>query len=482
MQKNILEQFICIADLRTQIAGYLYGISRPGNPQVKEIRCIAMVPQWGTHQQVHLPSALPEHDSLNDLEPLGWMHTQQNELPQLSPQSVSRRWLKILNDPDFISRWLYRHKSYNRTRLGFMVSGYGPISQEPIFQSHGFRLDFLPPSIRSLEILASSNDLLLCRRRFAEIEVYYVCNPLTQQYVNLPFAPNNNYIMGGLKFGLLSDYCYSESDQDQAIHNHQHWRHKVVRVHSNRRYWFADVFCFRTGQWRQSVMRIDDRKYCIADIKDVPSCNGVLILISINYGVIAYDTYTMKQCHLKGKADSDLAYDVPILGRSMPKTTDKDKCEGICCGIFRRVYHTSSHPPKLKVKDKNAQDYKSARYLHPSDRDVVFLKTREDVFSCSLNTKELKLVGKAPAGCQPNQSFPIELPWCPTPIPTLAQPNQYEDTWWPAPNPTWDPIGKLIHVLNKNEHALDMAAPLHDQMGDIDKLVTDNIYLSEAED
>jgi len=86
MPKNILKKFICIADLRTQIAGYLYGLSPQDNPQVKEIRCIVMAPQWGTHQQVHLPSALPEHDFLNDLEPLGWMHTQQNELPQLSPQ------------------------------------------------------------------------------------------------------------------------------------------------------------------------------------------------------------------------------------------------------------------------------------------------------------------------------------------------------------------------------------------------------------
>lgn len=86
MPKNILKKFICIADLRTQIAGYLYGLSPPDNPQVKEIRCIAMPPQWGTHQQVNLPSALPEHDFLNDLEPLGWMHTQPNELPQLSPQ------------------------------------------------------------------------------------------------------------------------------------------------------------------------------------------------------------------------------------------------------------------------------------------------------------------------------------------------------------------------------------------------------------
>jgi pre-mRNA-processing factor 8 len=53
---------------------------------VKEIRCIVMPPQWGTHQTVHLPTALPTHEYLADLEPLGWIHTQPNELPQLSPQ------------------------------------------------------------------------------------------------------------------------------------------------------------------------------------------------------------------------------------------------------------------------------------------------------------------------------------------------------------------------------------------------------------
>lgn len=47
-----------------QIAGYLYGVSPPDNPQVKEIRCIVMVPQWGTHQTIHLPNLLPMHDYL----------------------------------------------------------------------------------------------------------------------------------------------------------------------------------------------------------------------------------------------------------------------------------------------------------------------------------------------------------------------------------------------------------------------------------
>ncbi|KAL3690748.1 hypothetical protein R1sor_004399 [Riccia sorocarpa] len=89
LPKNILKKFICIADLRTQIAGYLYGVSPPDNPQVKEIRCIVMPPQWGTHQQVHLPTALPQHEFLNDLEPLGWLHTQPNEQPQLSPLDLT---------------------------------------------------------------------------------------------------------------------------------------------------------------------------------------------------------------------------------------------------------------------------------------------------------------------------------------------------------------------------------------------------------
>jgi hypothetical protein len=34
MPKNLLKKFICIADLRTQVAGYMYGISPPDNPQV----------------------------------------------------------------------------------------------------------------------------------------------------------------------------------------------------------------------------------------------------------------------------------------------------------------------------------------------------------------------------------------------------------------------------------------------------------------
>jgi pre-mRNA-processing factor 8 len=90
LPKNLLKRFIIVSDLRTQIAGYLYGVSPPDNPHVKEIRCIVMVPQWGTHQHVNLPHQLPEHEYLQDYEPLGWIHTQPNEMPQLPPQDVTQ--------------------------------------------------------------------------------------------------------------------------------------------------------------------------------------------------------------------------------------------------------------------------------------------------------------------------------------------------------------------------------------------------------
>lgn len=122
LPKNVLAKFICVSDPRTQVAAYLYGLSPPDNDQVKEIRAIVMPPQVGrsqqqddgqavgreggrgqadhgagcvcvcgqvgSHKAVTLPLRLPESEHLKDLEPLGWIHTQPNELPQLPPTDV----------------------------------------------------------------------------------------------------------------------------------------------------------------------------------------------------------------------------------------------------------------------------------------------------------------------------------------------------------------------------------------------------------
>jgi pre-mRNA-processing factor 8 len=88
LPKNLLRRFIMVSDLRSQIGGFMFGISPPDNAAVKEIRCIVMPPQVGSHQSVVFPSQMPEHSLLERLEPMGWLHTQPSELQQLAPGDV----------------------------------------------------------------------------------------------------------------------------------------------------------------------------------------------------------------------------------------------------------------------------------------------------------------------------------------------------------------------------------------------------------
>lgn len=85
MPKNVLKKFICASDLRTKVAGLLYGLTPPDNPQVREVHCIVMTPQVETHGAVSMPTQPPAHDYLKNLVPLGWIHTQPSETSQLTP-------------------------------------------------------------------------------------------------------------------------------------------------------------------------------------------------------------------------------------------------------------------------------------------------------------------------------------------------------------------------------------------------------------
>ncbi|KKK15740.1 hypothetical protein P175DRAFT_0490159 [Aspergillus ochraceoroseus IBT 24754] len=112
MPKNILKRFIMIADLRVQVAGYLYGSSPPDNDQVKEIRTIVMIPQVGNTREVQLPQQLPQHDYLNNLEPLGVIHTiSGNEPPYMTAMDVTQH-----------SRLMNAHPSWDKKTVTMTVS------------------------------------------------------------------------------------------------------------------------------------------------------------------------------------------------------------------------------------------------------------------------------------------------------------------------------------------------------------------------
>jgi pre-mRNA-processing factor 8 len=112
MPKNILKRFITIADLRTQVAGYLYGRSPPGNDQVKEICTIVMVPQVGGTRDVQLPKQLPQHEYLENLEPLGIIHTVSgNEPPYMQASDVTQH-----------ARLMNAHASWDKKTVSMTVS------------------------------------------------------------------------------------------------------------------------------------------------------------------------------------------------------------------------------------------------------------------------------------------------------------------------------------------------------------------------
>lgn len=112
MPKNILKRFITIADLRVQVAGYLYGSSPPNNDQVKEIRTIVMVPQVGNTRDVQLPQQLPQHPNLASMEPLGVIHTMSgNEPPYMTAADTTQH-----------ARLMGAHPSWDKKTITMTVS------------------------------------------------------------------------------------------------------------------------------------------------------------------------------------------------------------------------------------------------------------------------------------------------------------------------------------------------------------------------
>lgn len=90
LPKNLLKKFVQISDVRTQIGAFVYGASPPDNAQVKEIKFIALVPQLGNSHSIQLPKRVPEKSGpLKDMELLGWIHTQSDDLNALSPIDIA---------------------------------------------------------------------------------------------------------------------------------------------------------------------------------------------------------------------------------------------------------------------------------------------------------------------------------------------------------------------------------------------------------
>ncbi|KAL6223809.1 hypothetical protein ACLB2K_002667 [Fragaria x ananassa] len=132
--------------------------------------------------------------------------------------AVSRTWLSLTSDPSFIGRflWLQRH---NQTLIpGTIINqkwGDELLNTDLFARFRSFRTE----ENERLEVLATWNDLVLCKILFQDDGQYYICNPRTMrskdQLVTLP--PIHQH--GVVAVGFMCEPYYKEEEDDRHADN-----------------------------------------------------------------------------------------------------------------------------------------------------------------------------------------------------------------------------------------------------------------------
>ncbi|CAL2245326.1 unnamed protein product [Prunus armeniaca] len=220
-------------------------------------------------------------------------------------------------------------------------------------------------------VVGTYNDLILCCGHNYYTIDYYICNPYTMQWVALPPTPTNP--RGHVRVGFICDSpCYNyKEEKGHVIQHNAEYRCKVVRIlppveaHYYDSYELhLEIFSTETGEWREAV-NYNDRLRVIG-LNPFSDDDGV----EGNYSYIAVDERL-----------SDSGY--------------------FCaCGGCMRM---------CGVEDGSLI--------------VLDLKEEENGKLCLSKRKwSDEMAEKRPHKCYSNRrSFPIVLPWWPTPVPRLPQ-------------------------------------------------------------
>ncbi|GMY38703.1 F-box protein At3g26010-like [Fagus crenata] len=187
-------------------------------------------PDPDDHDSIHLSE--PEINKLPD----AMLFEILSRLPcrlALQCKSISKRWYSLISDPSFICGFCHRHRKYSDP-FTLLLQCWKNVVFVPSKNSDlylhccGDEFDFLnflpfmerPRKIFPFRIKAAFNDLLLVSREVLLIcfTEYYICNPLTKQWLMLPSRRT--------RFSMAGFICEPDSDKELAIAN---YRYKVVR-------------------------------------------------------------------------------------------------------------------------------------------------------------------------------------------------------------------------------------------------------------
>ncbi|CEP62605.1 U4/U6-U5 snRNP complex subunit PRP8 LALA0_S05e09362g [Lachancea lanzarotensis] len=107
LPKNLLKKFVEISDSKAQVGGFIFGSAAGDHKKVKEIKTIVMVPQLGNSHTIQLSQLSEDSLYLQNLELLGWVHSNSEELKYMTAPEVSVHSSLFLNRRDAIDLSVY---------------------------------------------------------------------------------------------------------------------------------------------------------------------------------------------------------------------------------------------------------------------------------------------------------------------------------------------------------------------------------------
>ncbi|XP_059639013.1 F-box protein At1g49990-like [Cornus florida] len=218
---------------------------------------------------------------------------------------VSKRWYGFISTPHFARCYAHNCSSLVPPfalfhQFQYPACGVRSIAEEPIFESRGFDLDFLvaPPSnehqTEASRYLAPSNGLVLSSATLNFPRVYYVCNPLTRHWVELPPPPT---CQEKVNSGFVCKPCYSFDGTTcttsfrvvRLIHQFEPPQNPPPGSATLK----LEIFSSDTCKWTETIISIRGHKFIESHChSNAVVCNGILHWMNLYRGkIFPYDPF-----------------------------------------------------------------------------------------------------------------------------------------------------------------------------------------------
>ncbi|CAL1375818.1 unnamed protein product [Linum trigynum] len=378
-------------------------------------------------------------------------------------KSVCKRWNSLISTPYFLPNFL-RH-----------IAAHGSDDEFPLLfpQSHRETMGFLPitEDYRDhFRVLASCDDLILCGLTTKWHESagswLFVCNPFTNQWVNLPVAyiEDREEVLQRQRImvGFVCQPCYTYCGFKDRVLIDSQFKFRVVLLYVVEGTYSCDVFCSELGQWVERFDPIQEGiEHFVTSENHItlPSFNGKIYWKAIDsHQLVGYDPFDIDGApefiDYSGLLDSHptqlvCGVDIGVSKGSLHLIVAEHTVDDVSCVDGLSVWRLGDKgnwemKNRMLLKSmwgrfklqKNSRgglmsslEVKGTLGMHPSKPEIVYLAYANFgacyAVSCNLNSGELELCG----------DLPVESRFCWN----VFQPGV---TFWPTPVPvpTYDRV------------------------------------------